>query len=440
VDLDYKGLTNAGTWFIGRLQTERDKMRVLDGLETVSSEAGTPLKRGMLDRTISNLGKRVFLLHNVHEEEPIIFHTRWAMSYLRGPLTRVQIQRLMGDRITAAPSHPSIIPHSVSSAPPSLSADIPQRYLPVQRSISLALSEIEKEVGSVTASHSLVYSPAVLGEARVHFVDARRDVNEYRDLTLLVPSADLPHWDAAQSVEETLSRGEPDAQYDELPPLLNEPDELKKVKKDLIDHLYRTERVTLFYSPILKEYSTPKEPKREFILRLRQKAREVRDEEIDDLERKYEKKIQKLNDRMAKAQVSLEKKKAVSSSRKQEIMVSVGESVLGMFMGRRSLRSASTAMSKYRQSKSASMTVEEAEKKVKALKREIKELEDELTQETNAIREEWDESLENLEEKPIKPRKSDIDISLMAVAWMPQWHITYTDAHGTEHTRILSAW
>ncbi|RME42090.1 MAG: ATP-binding protein, partial [Chloroflexi bacterium] len=96
VDLDYKGLTNAGTWFIGRLQTERDKMRVLDGLESASSEAGQALNREELSRIISDLDKRVFLLHNVHEEAPVTFQTRWAMSYLRGPLTRTQVRGLMG--------------------------------------------------------------------------------------------------------------------------------------------------------------------------------------------------------------------------------------------------------------------------------------------------------------------------------------------------------
>ncbi|MBU7024520.1 MAG: ATP-binding protein, partial [Theionarchaea archaeon] len=98
VDLDYKGLTNTGTWLIGRLQTERDKMRVLDGLESASAEAGQSLDRARLSQIISSLRSRVFLLHNVHEEAPITFQTRWAMSYLRGPLTRTQVKQLVGDR------------------------------------------------------------------------------------------------------------------------------------------------------------------------------------------------------------------------------------------------------------------------------------------------------------------------------------------------------
>ena len=140
VDLDYKGLSNAGTWFIGKLQTEGDKTRVLDGLESATTEAGGALNRRQLDRTISALDSRVFLLHNVHEDQPVIFQTRWAMSYLRGPLTRSQVRQLMDEvkaeaatptAAAAAPSRPAVRhdvapaaapeqPAGYSSAPPAL--------------------------------------------------------------------------------------------------------------------------------------------------------------------------------------------------------------------------------------------------------------------------------------------------------------------------------
>ncbi len=110
VDLDYKALSNAGTWFIGRLQTERDKARVLDGLEGAMSTAGGAFDRDRLQTLIAGLGKRVFLLHNVHEDGPEVFETRWAMSYLRGPLTRTQIRTLMADRKASgcASRHPAL--------------------------------------------------------------------------------------------------------------------------------------------------------------------------------------------------------------------------------------------------------------------------------------------------------------------------------------------
>ena len=95
VDLDYKGLANTGTWFIGRLQTERDKARVLEGLEGASSSAGKKFDKGRMEQTLAGLGNRIFLMNNVHEDEPVVFETRWCLSYLRGPLTRSQIKLLM---------------------------------------------------------------------------------------------------------------------------------------------------------------------------------------------------------------------------------------------------------------------------------------------------------------------------------------------------------
>jgi hypothetical protein len=101
VDLDYKALSNTGTWMIGRLQTERDRDRLLDGLMTA---ANPNLDRAQLGRMISGLNKRVFLLHNVHESAPVLFNTRWALSYLCGPLTRNQIKQLRPSRETAVPA------------------------------------------------------------------------------------------------------------------------------------------------------------------------------------------------------------------------------------------------------------------------------------------------------------------------------------------------
>ena len=95
VDLDYKALSNAGTWFIGRLQTERDQQRVLDGLEGSATSAGGRFDRRHLGQILAGLGNRVFLMNNVHEDQPVLFESRWAMSYLRGPLTRDQIRKLM---------------------------------------------------------------------------------------------------------------------------------------------------------------------------------------------------------------------------------------------------------------------------------------------------------------------------------------------------------
>ena len=218
VDLDYKGLSNAGTWFIGKLQTDRDKERVLDGLESASGSAGGGFNRRQLDKLISGLDSRVFLLHNVHEDQPIIYNTRWAMSYLRGPLTRNQVRTLMAERkgeleveeMVAAAPRPAVehnvqsvaapapeaeseLPPGYSAVPPALSPDLEQTYLPLRMSPNKALAVLEAETDQrlEALETTLVYEPAFVAMGTVSFVDRTRKVNESRPVGKLVQANDL---------------------------------------------------------------------------------------------------------------------------------------------------------------------------------------------------------------------------------------------------------
>ena len=211
VDLDYKGLSNAGTWFLGRLQTERDKARVLDGLEGASAQAGSSFNKAEMEATLAGLGSRVFLMNNVNENQPQVFHTRWAMSYLRGPLTRDQIKVLMAEKKAALAAHPPAEagpPGSGTASPlqragsarPVLSADIPQLFWP--------LSE------DLPEGSKLQYRPGLLGKAKLHFVKSGVDVDVWRDLTALQSiHGELPHpmWDSM-------------VPYDNSPPMNREPE------------------------------------------------------------------------------------------------------------------------------------------------------------------------------------------------------------------------
>ncbi|HEV2904602.1 MAG TPA: DUF87 domain-containing protein, partial [Pyrinomonadaceae bacterium] len=153
VDLDYKGLSNTGTWFIGRLQTERDKARVIEGLEGVAAGSGQKFDRQEMEQILAGLGNRIFLLNNVHEDAPEVFESRWAMSYLRGPLTRTQIKSLMepikaqantGSTFATAATQtapaPSAATPAAAAAPavsnatqrPVLPPDVAQYFIPVR--------------------------------------------------------------------------------------------------------------------------------------------------------------------------------------------------------------------------------------------------------------------------------------------------------------------
>ena len=184
VDLDYKGLSNTGTWFIGRLQTERDKARVMEGLEGAGNDS---FDRQAMERTLAGLGKRRFLLHNVHENEPVVFGTRWVLSYLAGPLTREHIRKLMGKvraRVSAAEKKQTKPERKSAGDAPAMPPDITQVYVP-------------------TYANDVVYYPRLLGAASIVFSSARYDIETERQATYTVELEDGPvdvDWDAAESL------------------------------------------------------------------------------------------------------------------------------------------------------------------------------------------------------------------------------------------------
>jgi hypothetical protein len=476
VDLDYKAITNAGTWFIGRLQTERDKMRVLEGLEAASAESGQSLSRKQADRLISGLGKRVFLLHNVHEEAPITFKTRWAMSYLRGPLTRGQVGELMEGRgpdpvatrdaaaatadspaaraAGAAGTSPTSAGTRISeatpasrqtvaaAAPPALDPEIEQFFVPLLQGPTAAALEVENRHGpSVKVGGTeLVYQPRLLGAGRVHFLHRKSGTEAAEEFALLAGPDErgAVRWDeAAQmggSVDEWPSGPEDSSQFASIPADINDVRDVRRAAKDLSDYLYRSQSITLYHSPDVDEFSTPGESVEDFRLRLRQVAREKRDAAVDKLEDKYGKRMARLEERVRKAQSTVSKHEADAEARKRETLVSVGESVLGMFLGRRSTRAVSSTLRKQRMSSSAKMRAEQAEENLAALQQEMAELEEELRAETADITDRWDHTSLELAEVKVTPRRADVDVATTALAWAPLWRVTF-DTPGGETSR-----
>lgn len=409
VDLDYKGLTNTGTWFIGRLQTERDRSRLLDGLG--SSDFRLSGGEWDLDELIGSLDKRVFLMHNIHEPEPVLFQTRWAMSYLRGPLTRDQIRQLtprdeiatlLSDRGVTGQRHPTGSP-----VPPPLPVSIPQVFL-------LPVS------GGGASGAEIIYRPHLLGRGEVYFEDSGKGVRKKEEISILTGLDAVTAWEEGHHYNQPVSEAPiPGSLFSEDPlPVANESD-LKQAHKDLEDFLYRTRRLTLFYHRTLKVYSEPEETQKDFRIRLEQKAREARDQEIDRIERKYEARLRRLNAQLRKAEIVLQKKSDTASSRKREMLVSVGESILGMFLGRKSIRAASSSLGRYRMSSTAEKAAEEAEEKLESIQEEMAALEAALTEETEMIRQDWLESLQDVEEIEVGPRRTDIDVEQVHLAWAP---------------------
>jgi hypothetical protein len=423
VDLDYKGLANVGTWFLGRLQTERDKQRLMDGLE---GAAGGQLDRAHLEQLLSGLGSRVFLLHDVHEDAPVLFQTRWALSYLRGPLTRPEIKRLMdpikqappaaGQQPAAAASAPPPSPSAAASpagpaasAPPVLPPEVPQGFLPVR-----------------AKPEEILYEPRLFAAATVHYVDARRGIEHQEDLSLLASLTDEgTDWYAAEPAElakDDLER-EPvaGAAFAALPDAAVKARSYDAWRNALAECLYRTRRCELLRSGLLDEVSRPGEPERDFRIRLAEAAREKRDEQVEALRQKLGGKSAQLQERIRRARQERERQAAQAQQQTLSTMVSAGTAVLGMFLGRRrSFASAGAAVRGVGRTFQEKQDVTRAEETLETLEKQLADLNAELEKEVADLAERFDPATAELGTLSVKPRKTDVEVRFLTLAWAPK--------------------
>lgn len=431
VDLDYKGLANTGTWFIGRLQTERDKARVLAGLEGASSSAGKTFDRGRMEQTLAGLGARIFLMNNVHEDEPVVFETRWCLSYLRGPLTRTQIKSLM-DPVKASrwlevkgkeasteadSSRPSLL--TTHRQRPILPPDVPQHFVPLR--------------GSKPDGHELVYAPMLLASAQVQFSDTKNGIDMTRDVTMLVPITDdavAVDWGkstvADLSVSDLEQGPEDNAQFLPLPASAGKAKNYADWNKDFGGWLFRTQKIELLKSPTTKEVSTPDELERDFRVRLQQSGREQRDKGAESLRQKYAPKIATLQDRIRRSEQMKERQQAESRSSQVQAVISFGASILGAFLGRKAISAANigratTAIRGAGRAIKESQDVGRAEEHVVALQQQLADIEAQFKSESDALAAATDPLNEKFESIAIRPTKANIAVKLVVLAWTPSW-------------------
>ena len=448
VDLDYKALSNTGTWFIGRMQADRDKQRVLDGLEGVEVGRGGT-SRAEFDRLISALGSRVFLLHNVHEDKPLIFSTRWAMSYLRGPLTRSQVQELTGEQPAApaaaraegprpaaakvaAPAEPSApaVPAGFNVVPPQLPSSVEQTYLPVRMTLQAALGRLTGARSQKEVEGRLVYQPALAGMGQVRFVHSKSRQTHAEQVAHLIPlerEGQLLDWSGA-SVELEMAdlarRPEPEALYAELPPDMGASKRYAELKKEYEDHLYYNSAITLWYNPHVDLYSEPGEEEKAFLRRCRKAAEDAHDADAKKLKDKYERELDRLEDRLRREERELEDDKIEHDARKQEELLSGVESVLSLFSGSRRSSRLSTASRKRRMTRQARADLEESEEVINDLEEQIDDLEAEAKRELEELAETWGERIEELEKVEVQPRRTDVRVEFFGLAWLPDWQVT----------------
>ncbi len=438
-DLDYKGISNAGTWLIGRLQTERDKARVMDGLEGASAGGGSGgFDRKAMETLISGLDKRVFYLHDVHEDEPAVFETRWAMSYLAGPMTRDQIRELMSatrDELpdaepatmattpprSAASSAPAGELTAGSASPPASSAGagarpvlpggIDQFFLPLP-----------------SAGGKTVYHAGAIGAADIVLVNAKYGVNVTRRVLHRAEIRDgaLPvDWEQAEELKldpNDLDREPlPGASFAACPTTVTD-DAVDSWRKSYERWLRTSQAVTLFRSPAFKLVSDPGESEGAFRARLQLRAREERDAAVEELRTKYAAKNTTFEERLAKAGQRVERERAQAGSAKMDTVVAAGTALLGVLFGRKrmSVTTASrmgTAIRSAGRSYGQAGDVTRAQESADRVRQQMADLEDELQSEITALGASYDAQKEELESVEIHPKRSDIQVHFVGLGW-----------------------
>ncbi|MBI3161454.1 MAG: DUF87 domain-containing protein [Chloroflexi bacterium] len=474
VDMDYKALSNTGTWFIGKLQTERDKNRLLDGLE--SAAGGIP--RAAMDKLISSLGKRVFVMHNVHEKMPVLIQSRWAMNFLAGPMTRAQIPALnqlvnastsLSTPPVAAPvpmkkpsPQPSVesfqpvaIPSAVSSQPsassqpasiqpsinrqtsttngtstkPSIPAGVREYFLPQNYSLPEAFQAAQRVMPSEAMIQGIVYRPSLLASAQVRLLDRKHGVDSELVKAALVDSLDrrgIVRWDdfsySGPSLDKIESMPAASARFSTIDAPLNDSKLMTALQKDFTDWVFRNSEVTARANIKLKVFGGPDVSQADFMKACADAARDARDSEIAKKTSAIERKIKTLEDKLAREERELREDQAELQNRNIESganLLELGAGLVGL--GRK--KNVTTQFTKHRLAQSAKAEVEESEEAIAQYKKDLTALLRERDDMTAEINDRWGSLVNEISEVAIKPRKTDVYVNIFGVAWKPYYII-----------------
>ena len=430
VDVDYKALSNAGTWMIGRLQTERDKARLLEGMTSAAGE----VDRGAIDAAISALDKREFLFHSTRADAPVRFSTRWAMSYLAGPLTRDQIKTLTSDPVRAhsgvsatgvedlaaasapAPAEPELAEDETTVAP-GVAGDVEVYFLD-------AAAPWSAEVGAVPGGTRL--APALVTRVQMLFDDTKADLRESVEWEAFVPivAGDVD-WAAAIAVDydtRDLRRDPPaGATYVLTDAPIAKATFFRSATADLKDHLHRSRTITLQANRELKLYSRIDETEAAFAQRCRDVADEAKDEEVRQLRERLAARVDKLQVAIAKYEDRIEELQADTRNRRNQDLISIGSSVLGSILGGRTstttiARSAGRAATR---GQSSAQRIETIENRIEEKNLALEDLEEDLRETVAGIDEEWNQKAEAIEPLEISLEKNDISVDEVGLLWFP---------------------
>lgn len=413
VDLDYKGLSNCGTWFIGKLQTERDKARVLEGLKVASNG---DIDTKTLDQLIASTGNRTFIMRSVYEQNPILFQTRWTLSYLRGPLTLNQIAQLTDKRAESSQKE-SITPQetiSKSGTKPSVPSGISEFFI--------RLRDTRQPVH---------YRPRVAAMTKLHFVDTKNKIDVWEDVYYAL-SADEDgknvRWEEGKNLPELKDQMEnsplPNSTFSELPTGLMEEKNYRLFEKSLASTLYQNQTLTIYHVTNLNMISKSGESEGDFRIRASLAMREKRDETIKKIREKYSNKLTVLNNKIKRSQDKVVQKQQKVGLQKMQTWISFGTTILDAILGRKLTRGTitqtGTTLRRAGQIGKESQDVTQAEEDSKTYQQQLSDLEAEMNNEISLTSLDHDADSVKIETISVRPRKSDISVEKVALVWWPQ--------------------
>jgi hypothetical protein len=422
VDLDYRGLANCGTWLIGRLQTERDKLRVIEGLS--SAQGGAGLDQAELGRLLAALKPRVFLLRNAREDAPRLMQSRWALSYLRGPLTGPEIARLMAPRKALA-AHAAPAPGGATATSPAAPAAAAAGRPLLPDGVH------EYFLPALLGNGAIEYRPMIAGSAKLHFVDAKLGLDVWQSEHWVAPLADDgAHvlWEERRAVAhlrpQYAARSQPGAAFATLPAAAARAASYAVWSKALAAHLYETARTELRWCAALKLASSPGESEGDFRARLATLLREQRDARLEQLRASYAPKFAALQERLQRAAGRAAQQRSQLSGQKLQTAVAIGATILGAFLGRRAVSSAglgraASAVRSAARIGQEKQDVEQADESAATLAQRLGELKSQCDAEAQAIAQTLDPATLVLSPVQVSPRKSDIAVGECALAWLP---------------------
>jgi len=422
VDLDYKALSNIGTWWLGRLQTERDKARVLDGLEGAAASNDSGFDRAKMEQLLAGLGSRVFLMNNVHDDGPVVFHVRWVMSYLTGPIARRQIKELMDGKRAQIEAIAAASPTPESESPKPAAAEKLRPRLP------RGADDFFIPAGPDVPAEEINYVPAVIRVGEVRYQDSKKGISGTESVAMVnkidMESGEMD-WSKDLKLPNELQVSqlgrEPvnGAAFSPIPQKMLDSNLWSSLSKELVDYLYGNHTITVFNSPLTGQYSNLGETEGDFRARLVHAAHEIRDEKVEELQDSYAKKIETIEDRIGRAMDTVAEQQAQASSAKMDTAMKIGSTILGAVLGRGISTKSRSAMSGASRAWKEGRDVARAQEKVEDYEDDLKDLERECEEEIEKLKEAMDPMNEKLETLSLSPLKKNCSAKSVGIVWMP---------------------